>query len=64
MKHALDSMKGKQVQFSSEYTHYFKLEIYDKDGTFLGCRENKEAIEKELEMSGYFVIVTSRHQEI
>ncbi len=61
MKHALDSMKGKQVQFSSEYTHYFKLEIYDKDGTFLGYRENKKAIEKELEMSGYFVIVTSRN---
>jgi transposase len=61
MKHALDSIKGKQVQFSGEYTHYFKLEIYDKDGTFIGYRENKEVIEKELELCGYFVIVTSRN---
>ena len=60
MKRVLDSMKGKAVSFSGEYAHYFKLEIYDKDGIFLGYRENKEVIEKELELCGYFVIVTSR----
>lgn len=60
MKRVLDSVKGKAVSFSGEYAHYFKLEIYDKDGTFLGYRENKEVIEKELELCGYFVIVTSR----
>lgn len=60
MKRVLDSVKGKAVSFSGEYAHYFKLEIYDKDGTFLGYRENKEVIENELELCGYFVIVTSR----
>ena len=60
MKRVLDSLKGKAVSFSREYAHYFKLEIYDKDGIFLGYRENKEVIEKELELCGYFVIVTSR----
>ena len=60
MKRVLDSLKGKAVSFSGEYAHYFKLEIYDKDGIFLGYRENKEVIEKELELCGYFVIVTSR----
>ena len=38
MKRVLDSLKGKTVSFSGEYAHYFKLEIYDKDGIFLGYR--------------------------
>ena len=60
MEDCLDGLKGKEVSLGGDYTKYFKLEIYDKDNTFLGYRENKEVIEKELERCGYFVIVTSQ----
>ena len=60
MEDCLDGLKGKEVSLGGDYTKYFKLEIYDKDNTFLGYRENKEIIEKELERCGYFVIVTSQ----
>lgn len=56
----LDKIKGKAVSISGGYSDYFHLEIYDRDGTFLGYRERKEVIERELEECGYFVIVTSR----
>lgn len=56
----LDKIKGKAVSISGGYNDYFHLEIYDKDGTFLGYRERKDVIERELEERGYFVIVTSR----
>lgn len=38
---------------------YYNCEI-DKDGEFIFARENEEAIEKELKLCGYFVIVTSQ----
>ena len=55
-------MKGKAVSFSGEYAHYFKLEIYDKDGIFLGYRENKEVIEKELVAKQEEVVVKLREK--
>jgi len=56
----LDKIKGKPVSFSGGYNEYYHLEIYDKNGTFLGYWERKNVIERELEQCGYFVIVTSR----
>ena len=60
MQKHLDSIKGKSVSISSAYREYFDLEIYEPDGTFLYAREKTEVIQRELDLGGYFVIVTSR----
>lgn len=60
MKKYLDSIKGKAVTISEGYKEYFHLEIYEPDGTFLYAREKTEAVQREIDLGGYFVIVTSR----
>lgn len=52
-------MEGRPVAFSKSYTAYFDL-YYDKDGRFLHAREKARVIEEELELCGYFCIVTSQ----
>ncbi len=60
MSEYLDSLKGKQVTIGNGYQKYFNLEIYEPDGTFLFHREKTEVIQEELDLGGYFVIVTSQ----
>ena len=61
MKKYLDSIKGKKVSISDGYKDYFTLEIYETDGTFLYARERTDVVQKEIDLGGYFVIVTSRN---
>lgn len=60
MKKYLDSIKGKAVTISEGYKEYFHLEIYEPDGTFLYAREKTDVVQREIDLGGYFVIVTSR----
>jgi transposase len=60
MTRYLDSIKGKKVSVGEGYKQYFNLEIYEPDGTFLYAREKTEVIQQEIDLCGYFVIVTSK----
>ena len=60
MKNYLDSLKGQKTTIADAYKEYFHLEIYEEDGTFLYAREKTEAVQREIDLGGYFVIVTSR----
>lgn len=60
MEKYLDSVKGHKVTFGEIYRKYFKLEIYEQDGTFLYYREKTDVIQREIDLCGYFVIITSR----
>jgi transposase len=51
-------LQGKKVEFSSAFSQYFDL-FHDKDEIFLYAREKKEVVRADLELCGYFVIVTS-----
>ena len=59
MMRYLETLKGQKVSISEAYKEYFHLEIYEEDGTFLFARERAEVIERERDLGGYFVIVTS-----
>lgn len=61
MKKYLDSIKGKKTSISEGYKDYFHLEIYEPDGTFLYARERTDVVQREIDLGGYFVIVTSRN---
>ena len=56
-------LKRKEFQktgdFDEVFSRYFNL-YFDDDGTFLGAREKTDVIEEELNMCGYFVIVSSQ----
>lgn len=56
-------LKRKEFQktgdFDEVFSRYFNL-YFDDDGTFLGAREKADVIEEELNMCGYFVIVSSQ----
>jgi transposase len=56
----LDSVKGRKVTVGEGYREYFHLEIYEPDGTFLYAREKTDVIQREIDLCGYFVIVTSK----
>jgi transposase len=56
----LDSIKGRKVTVGEGYREYFNLEIYEPDGTFLYAREKSDVIQREIDLCGYFVIVTSK----
>ncbi len=55
----LARMEGKEVVFGNSYTSYFDL-YYNKDKIFLYARKKTEVIEEQLELCGYFCIVTSQ----
>ena len=57
-KKVLKRMEGQPVAFGKSYESYFDL-YHDKDGRFLYAREKAVAIEEELNLCGYFCIVTS-----
>lgn len=56
----LDSVKGRKVTVGDGFRQYFNLEIYEQDGTFLYAREKTEVVQREIDLCGYFVIVTSK----
>lgn len=51
-------MEGKQVLFGGRYEHYFDFH-YGKNKELLFARERPEVIEQELDLCGYFSIITS-----
>ena len=55
----LNSLKGEKATVGDGYKKYFKLEIYD-DGTIICARERTEVTQEEINLCGYFVIVTSK----
>ena len=56
----LNGLKGEKATVGDGYKKYFKFEIYEDDGTFICARERTEVIQEEIDLCGYFVIVTSR----
>ncbi len=54
----MDAHIGKDEKFGKTYQEYFHLH-YDKDGIFQGADERAEVIERELQLCGYFCIITS-----
>ena len=48
---------GKEVLLVKSYQKYFTL--YSKDGIFCGAKERTDVIQKELQLCGYFCIITS-----
>lgn len=63
MAESLKKMEGKQAVIGSSYEKYFDLIYYhegQEDQKFLCGREKYEVIDREIELSGYFVIITSK----
>lgn len=54
----LDKHVGKEEKFGKTYQEYFRLH-YNKKGIFLGADERTDVIEQELQLCGYFCIITS-----
>ena len=55
----INKLRGKSdVKLSEEMLKYYDP-MYHNDGTFLGAVEKKEVAEKELQLCGYYVIITS-----
>ena len=57
MEAEMDKIKGREYKLPKRYEHYFKL-TYHKD-KFYGYEEREDVIERELQLCGYFAIVTS-----
>ena len=55
---ALKRAEGKRHEMSAAESRYFEG-VYAKDGTLLFARERCEVSKRELELCGYFAIVTS-----
>lgn len=60
MAEFLKSREGKVYEPSDRLKDYFESFISEKDGVFLFAREKKEVIEREIDLCGYFCIVTSQ----
>ena len=60
MANHLEKLKGKAVTIGDGYRQYFELFIHEEDGVFLFAKEKAEVIERERDLCGYFVIVTSK----
>ena len=56
----LGKLKRKAVTIGEGYRQYFELFIHEEDGVFLFAKEKSEVIERERDLCGYFVIVTSK----
>ena len=57
-KRFIRKAEGRPIQFGPSYDEYFDF-FYDKDGIFLYAQEKKEVFEEQLELCGYFCIITS-----
>jgi transposase len=56
----LKKQEGKVFTASEAYTKYFEMFVSKEDDVFLFAREQADVIEREIDLCGYFVIVTSR----
>lgn len=54
----LDKHIGKDDKFGKTYNDYFRL-LYDNKGILRGVQERTDVIERELQLCGYFCIITS-----
>ena len=54
----MDKHIGKEVKFGKTYQDYFHLH-YNRKGVFLGADERTDVIEQQLQLCGYFCIITS-----
>ena len=60
MAQYLDGQKGKTYEPSDRIKEYFEPFISEKDNVFLFAREKEDVIEREIDLCGYFCIVTSQ----
>lgn len=58
LRQFLDKHIGKDDKFGKTYQDYFQL-LYDKKGLLRGVQERADVIERELQLCGYFCIITS-----
>ena len=58
LRQFLDKHIGKEEKFGKTYQNYFRL-LYDKKGILRGVQERADVIEQELQLCGYFCIITS-----
>ena len=58
LRQFLDKHIGKDEKFGKTYQDYFRL-LYDKKGILRGVQERADVIERELQLCGYFCIITS-----
>lgn len=56
----LQSQEGKVYEPGNRVKEYFEPFMDEKEGVFLFAREKKEVIEREIDLCGYFCIVTSQ----
>ena len=57
MEAEMDKIKGREYKLPKRYEHYFKLTSHNDK--FYGYEEREDVIERELQLCGYFAIVTS-----
>lgn len=63
MSRYLESQEGKKVRINKSFEKYFKLIYYHEgkeDECFFKAQEKTEAINEEIRVCGYFVIITSK----
>ena len=58
LRQFLDKHIGKEEKFGKTYQNYFRL-LYDKKGILRGVQERADVIEQELQLCGYFCMITS-----
>ncbi len=58
LRQFMDKHIGKEEKFGKTYRQYFHLH-YDRKGRFRGADERTDVIETELQLCGYFCIITS-----
>ena len=58
LRQFMDRHIGKEIKFGKAYQDYFHLH-YSRKGIFLGADERTDVIERELQLCGYFCIITS-----
>lgn len=58
MREEIKKVRGSVYEFTGQYLHYFNFH-YNESGVLLFEEEKEEVIEKELNLCGYFCIVTS-----
>lgn len=58
LRQFMDKHIGKDEKFGKTYQEYFHLH-YDRKGRFRGADERTDVIERELQLCGYFCIITS-----
>ena len=54
----MDKHIGREEKFGRTYQDYFRLH-YDRKGVLRGVEERSDVIERELQLCGYFCIITS-----